>query len=143
MVRQRTSPSPGDGSDESTRSKSSGLGSPTGWRRSRIWRFTVVGMTALVRSARGTARVVAPAVLAGDLVQAGLERGVERLLGGRDRIVELIGAARTHDRRGDAGLGQHPGQGEAGRREARAAPHRPPPPARLQTPPPPPAAPPP
>src|SRR5260370_3652327 len=112
MVRQRTSPAPGDGSGDSTRSKSSGLGIPTGWRRSRIWRFTVVGMTALVRSARGSARVVAPAVLAGDLVQAGPERRVERLLGGRDPIVEVIGGARAHAPRGGARVAGAPRPGE-------------------------------
>src|SRR5678815_5233432 len=116
MVRTSTSPSPGAGADDSTSSKSSGRGSPTGRRFSTIWRFMVVGM----RGPPGgscSAGVVAPAVLDGELVEPGLERGVERLLHRGDGVIELLRTARPHDRRGDRGLGQRPGQGQLRRRQ--------------------------
>src|SRR6266508_2420861 len=98
MVRVRTSPSFGTESGNSTRSKSPGFGMPTGRRRSTIWRLTDAGIGLLLPGAGRSARVVAPAVLTGHLVEARLQRGVQRLLGRGQHVVELPGAARSHDR---------------------------------------------
>ena len=81
MVRVSTSPSFGVGTGDSTSSKSLGFGIPTGRLRSTIWRFTDVGMAGLPGSVLGSARVVAPAVLAGDRVEAGFPPRVDGLLG--------------------------------------------------------------
>src|SRR5262249_47770543 len=58
-----------------------------------------------------SANVVAPAVLAREVVQPPLEVETEALVGRGERVVELIGAAGADDRRGDDGVLQHPGHG--------------------------------
>src|SRR2546422_4540818 len=63
-----------------------------------------------------SADVVAPAVLAREVVQASLEPGVEALVDGGERVVELLRAAGPEDRRGDDRILQHPGDGHLGHR---------------------------
>src|SRR2546428_118985 len=59
----------------------------------------------------GSANVVAPAVLARELVQARLEAAVEALVDGGEHVVELLRAAGADDRRRDDRVLQHPGDG--------------------------------
>src|SRR5882724_6967321 len=65
-----------------------------------------------------SADVVAPAVLPRELVQTGLEALVEALVGGGERVVELLGAAGPDDRRGDDRILEHPGDGHLRHRHA-------------------------
>src|SRR5438128_12175657 len=66
----------------------------------------------------GSANVVAPAVLARELVQARLEAAVEALVDGGEHVVELLRSAGADDRRGDHRILQRPGDGHLDYRQA-------------------------
>src|SRR6266540_5802071 len=65
-----------------------------------------------------SANVVAPAVLARELVQARLEAAVEALVDGGEHVVELLRSAGADDRRGDDRILQHPGDGHLDHRHS-------------------------
>src|SRR5215468_861291 len=62
--------------------------------------------------------VVAPAVLAREVVQARREAGVQALVGGGEGVVELLWTAGTDDRGGDDRILEHPGDGHLRHRHA-------------------------
>src|SRR5215213_2632397 len=72
-----------------------------------------------------SARCVAVAVLVGEGIELILERRLQRLVGGGDAVGQLVGPARPHDGRRDGGVGQHPGDGHGGQRQAGLVGHAP------------------
>ena len=59
---------------------------------------------------------VAPTVFVGEVVERDFRVVREIQVDGGQCVGELVGAAGSEDRRGDGGVGEHPGDGQRGQR---------------------------